>query len=107
MLYLSQNLTRPVLTKDGGILRTVREARDHMLALPHGRALRDHWQVTAKLIIEHANVAALSRQIELALLYEAKLDIRAMEAINARSPAAPCAPARATRTQRPRACRRK
>jgi hypothetical protein len=105
--YLSQNLTRPILTKDGETLRTIREARDYMLALPDGRALREQWQVAANMIIEHASVPALSRQIELALLYEGKLDIAAMEAISARSSVVACGPAQATRTQRPRASRRK
>ena len=78
--YLSQKLTRPIPTKDGGTLRTVRETRDYMLALPRHRELREQWHVAAKMIIEHASVPALSRQVELALFYEAKLDIRAMEA---------------------------
>jgi hypothetical protein len=105
--YLSQKLTRPIPTKDGRTLRTIREVRDYMLALPEGRALREQWQVASKMIIEHASVPALSRQVELSLFYEAKLEVRAMDAISARSSAAACAPARATRTQRPRASRRK
>ena len=38
---VSQKLTRPIPTKDGGTLRTVRDAREYMLALPDGRALRE------------------------------------------------------------------
>jgi hypothetical protein len=44
--YLSQKLTRPIPTKDGGTLRTVLDARSY---------------------------DALSKQIELALFYDAKL----------------------------------
>jgi hypothetical protein len=51
-----------------------------MLALPDARALCEQWQVAAEMIIKHVSVTALSRQIELALLYKAKLDIAAMEA---------------------------
>ena len=43
-------------------------------------ALRQQWNVAAELILEQANVPAVSRQVELALFYEAKLDIAAMEA---------------------------
>jgi hypothetical protein len=107
VLYLSQKLSRPILTKDGATLRTVRDARDYMLAVPDVRAMREQWQVAAKMIIEHASVLVLSRQVELALLYAAKLDIRAMDTINARSSVAACRPALATRTQRSRASRRK
>ena len=78
--YLSQKLARPIPTKDGGTLRTVRDAREYMLALPDRRALRQQWHVAAELILEQANVPAVSWQVELALFYEAKLDIAAMEA---------------------------
>jgi hypothetical protein len=37
--YLSQKLAEPVPTTDGGVLRTIAEARDYMLALPHKRAI--------------------------------------------------------------------
>ena len=77
---VSQKLTRPMPTKDGGTMRTIRDAREYMLALPERRALRQQWQVATELILDQANIPALSRQIEVALLYEAKLDIAAMEA---------------------------
>jgi hypothetical protein len=96
--YLSQTLIRPIPTKDGGTLRTIREARDYMLALPRPRELREQWRIAAKMIIEHANVAAFSRQVELALFYEAKLNIRAMDAISARTSVATCRSAPAIRS---------
>ena len=34
--YLSQKLTRPIPTKEGGTLRTILDARAYMLALPSG-----------------------------------------------------------------------
>jgi hypothetical protein len=33
--YLAANLTRPIPTKDRGVLRTVADARDYMVALPN------------------------------------------------------------------------
>ena len=71
--YLSQKLTRPVRTTDGGTLRTVLDARTYMLALSADREHRRQWQRAAELLLAEADVAALSRQLELALFYEAKL----------------------------------
>jgi hypothetical protein len=71
--YLSQKLTRPIPTKDGGILRTVLDARTYMLALPPDRGHRTQWQRAAGLLLEEADVAALSKAVELALFYDAKL----------------------------------
>jgi hypothetical protein len=42
--YLSQKLTRPLPTKDGGTLRTVLDARSYMLALSKDREHRSQWQ---------------------------------------------------------------
>jgi hypothetical protein len=47
--YLAANLTRPVPTKDRGVLRTVADARDYMLALPEDREFKHHWQHTGKM----------------------------------------------------------
>jgi hypothetical protein len=46
-----------------------------MLALSKDRALRAQWQRAAQLLLEHGDIAALSRQVELALLYDGKLDV--------------------------------
>jgi hypothetical protein len=42
--YLSQKLDRPLPTKDGGILRTIRDACDYMTGMDKKRELRTHWQ---------------------------------------------------------------
>jgi hypothetical protein len=47
--YLSQKLDRPFPTKDGGTLRTIREACDYMTAMDTKREMRQHWQRAAKL----------------------------------------------------------
>jgi hypothetical protein len=76
--YLSKKLTRPLPTKDGGTLRTVIDARSYMLRLSKDRGRSPQWQRAAQLLLEHADIAAVSRQVELALLYDAKLDVAAM-----------------------------
>jgi hypothetical protein len=42
--YHAKKLSRPLPTKDGGILRTIAEARAYMAALPPERELSQHWQ---------------------------------------------------------------
>jgi hypothetical protein len=75
--YLSKKLTRLVSTKDGGTLRTVAEARTYMLGLSKARELRTQWQHAAELLLAEADVADFSKQIELALFYDAKLQLSA------------------------------
>ena len=75
--YLSRNLTRPLPTKDGGTLRTVLDARAYMLRLSKDRERSARWQRAAQLLLAKADVGAVSRQLELALLYDGKLDVRA------------------------------
>ena len=76
--YLSQKLTRPLPTKDGGTLRTVLDARAYMLRLSKDRERSARWHRAAQLLLAKADVGAVSRQLELALLYDGKLDVRAM-----------------------------
>ena len=71
--YLSKKSTRPLPTKDGGSLRTVADARTYMLGLSKARELNARWQRAAELLLTEADVAAFSKQVELALFYEGKL----------------------------------
>jgi hypothetical protein len=73
--YLSQNLDRPLPTKDGGTLRTIRDACDYMTGMEKKRELRSHWQRACKLILAKADVLTVSRALELALFMDAKLDV--------------------------------
>ena len=74
--YLSQSLRRPLPTKDDGILRTVADAAEYMMALSKDRQ-RAHWQQrAARLILDGADADDLSRQVELALFYDRQLDLR-------------------------------
>src|SRR6516164_1054133 len=76
--YLSRKLSRPLPTKDGGTLRTVLDARAYMLRLSKDRERSARWQRAAQLLLAKADVGAVSRQLELALAYDGKLDVRAM-----------------------------
>jgi len=75
--YLSQKLTRPLVTKDGGTLRTVLDARSYMLALPKRRETSAQWQRAAELLLGGADVAAFSKAVEVALFFDAKLQLSA------------------------------
>jgi hypothetical protein len=73
--YLSQNPTQPFPSKDGRVLRTIGEAVTYMLALPRVRGeLCQRWQQATKLILDQADVAAVSHQMHLALFYDAQLE---------------------------------
>ena len=46
-----------------------------MLGISEDRQVRAQWQRAAELLLGEAEVAALSKQVELALFYDAKLDL--------------------------------
>ena len=73
--YLSRKLTRPLPTKDGGTLRTVLDARAYMFRLSKDWERSARWQRAAQLLLAKANVGAVSRQLELALVHDGKLDL--------------------------------
>jgi hypothetical protein len=75
--YLTQKPDRPLPTKDGGTLRTIREACDYMTTMGKKREMRQHWQRACQLILANADVFAVSRALELALFMDAKLDVGA------------------------------
>ena len=76
--YLSRKLTSPIPTKDGGTLRTIGEACEYMAAIGKERELRRHWQQVRELMLQEADVAALSSRLRLAVLKDAKLDVTAV-----------------------------
>jgi hypothetical protein len=76
--YLSQKLTRPIHTKDGGTLRTVKDAHTYMMALSKQRETSAQWQRAAAMLLEQADVTDLSNQVQLALFYDGKLDLAAL-----------------------------
>jgi hypothetical protein len=54
------------------------DACDYMLALPEHRETRLHWQHAGNLLLEEAEVGKFSRQLELALFLDHRLDLRAL-----------------------------
>ena len=77
--YLSQKLVHILPTKNCGVLRTIGDAVTYMLALPPDRGeLCQRWRQATKLILDQADVAAVSQQVHLALFYDAQLDLGAM-----------------------------
>jgi hypothetical protein len=78
--YLAEKLTPyPLPTKDGGVLRTIGDARAYMLALPKNREQRAHWQHACRLLLQQAGAAVLTRQVHLALFMDGKLDAGTFE----------------------------
>jgi hypothetical protein len=73
-----ESLPKTLPTKDGGTLHTVLDARTYMLALSKGREVRAQWQRAAELLLAEAPVADFSKAVELALFYDAILDVAAM-----------------------------
>jgi hypothetical protein len=52
-------------TNDGGVLRSVDDARAYVLKLSKQRAMKAQWQSACALLLAEANVADLTRQVEL------------------------------------------
>jgi hypothetical protein len=61
--YLSKRLSQPLSTKDGGTLRTVRDACEYMAAIGQARELQHRWRRGCELILEEAEVPAVTRQL--------------------------------------------
>src|SRR5215510_14421194 len=76
--YLTRKLTSPIPTKDSGTLSTIGEACEYMAAIGKERELRPHWQRVRELMLQEADVAALSSRVLLAVLKDAKLDVTAL-----------------------------
>ena len=71
--YLSQKLTQPLPTKDGAVLRTIGDAANYVLALPQEQAVQcNRWRRAVELLLDQADVAAVSHQVHLALFYDAQ-----------------------------------
>jgi hypothetical protein len=62
--YLRTKLTKALPTRDGGVLRTVEDARAYMLKLSKQRETRAQWQHACALLLAQAEVGALTDQIE-------------------------------------------
>src|SRR5262245_8555724 len=76
--FLTRKLTSRIPTKDGGTLSTIGEACEYMAAIGKERELRPHWQRVRELMLQEAEVVALSSRVRLAVLKDAKLDVSAL-----------------------------
>jgi hypothetical protein len=61
-IYLKRRLPRPLPTKDGGILYTIKDVRSYVLALPGARSERRYWQRACQLLRDQADVVTLRRK---------------------------------------------
>ena len=85
--YLAQPLTpNPLPTKDGGVLRTIDDARAYMLALSKEREWRDHWKAAYRLLVQGASAEALTEQVRLALSEDGELDVERFQAMSGKNP---------------------
>ena len=72
--YFRGKLAAPIATKDrAGTLRTVQDAWEYIAAIGKEREARSHWQKVRKLILEEADLNAVSWDLRLALLKDGKL----------------------------------
>ena len=84
--YLSEKLTpHPLPTKDGGVLRTIGDARAYVQALSKTRKSRAHWKRASLLLLQEVGAAALTRQVQVALFMDGKLDPTFQRMSNARA----------------------
>jgi hypothetical protein len=73
----SDKLARTVRdTVDDVTLRTRSDARRYMTILPERRALNSQWQIAAPLLLDGADAETVTNAIELALLFDGRLDVK-------------------------------
>ena len=73
--YFAKKLTFPLPTKDGSVLRTVRDADAYLEVLPNTRRLQVHWQHAKRLLLRgnRHHVAALTQRVQVALFLDGQL----------------------------------
>ena len=71
--YLAMKLTQPLPIRGGPVLRTVGEAANYVLELPQRQVEGcQRWRQAAQLLLDQAGVAEVSKQVKLALFYDAQ-----------------------------------
>ena len=78
-------LAYPLPIKGGEVLRTIQDARDYLLRQSPGWELRNHWQYASQLILEEADVKAVTWQFHRALFMDGQLDLVALESMRGRN----------------------
>lgn len=61
---------------DDVTLRTRDDARHYIAKLPEKRANKSQWQIAAGLLLDGADAEAVTSAIELALLFDGRLDAK-------------------------------
>lgn len=61
---------------DDVTLRTRDDARRYLAKMPERRALNSQWQIAAGLLLDEADADAVTNAIELALLFDGRLDAK-------------------------------
>ena len=74
--YLATKLTKPLHTTDNGSITSIEGAYQYMRAMPKERQLRRAWQRVCELILDQADSAAVTHQVQLALFLDYRLDLR-------------------------------
>ena len=76
----SRKISKPLYTMDGKTLETLSDARAYAVALPEDHRSRQHWQRAAQLMldatVDASSIPAASKQIELALFLDRRLDFK-------------------------------
>jgi hypothetical protein len=77
--WIGSRLLCPLAIEDGTVLRTIGDAANYVLALPPERVEHcNRWRHAARLLLDQGDVVDVSRQVHLALFFDAQLDIGAM-----------------------------
>jgi hypothetical protein len=73
--YFAKKLTLSLPTKDGGVVRPVRDVDAYLEALPNTRRLQVHWQHAKRLLLRgnRHHVAALTQRVQVALFLDGQL----------------------------------
>jgi hypothetical protein len=80
--YLRARLSQPLAAKDRRpLLHTIQDVIDYIAALPSERETHPYWQRAAKAVLDQAEVAEVSRRIQLALFFDGRLDLTRIEPV--------------------------
>jgi hypothetical protein len=74
--YLATKLTKQLHTTDNGSITSIEGAYRYMTVMPKERQLRQAWQRACHLILEQADSAAVTHQVQRALFLDYRLDLK-------------------------------
>ena len=76
MARVAERLSRPVRDRDGTVIATREQAKRYVMRALERDPHRQAWRHAAQLLIDQADGAAVVDQLELALVLEARLDLK-------------------------------